>query len=93
MLAKRILRSWAVGAGIMVVVMYAANAGVLPDSLQRVFLPGLFASSILRFGSHDIGTVFTTFVVDSVLFGSVALLLGFLFIRKKPAHPSLPDHG
>jgi hypothetical protein len=93
MLAKRILRSWAAGAGIMVIAMYAANAGALPDSLQVIFVPGLFVSSVLRFGSHDIGTVFTTFVVDSVLFGAVVLLLDFLFIRKKPADRSLADHG
>jgi hypothetical protein len=78
MTVKRIVRSWAVGAGIMVVVMYAANAGTLPDSLQVVFLPGLYVSSILRFGSHDIGTVFTTFVVDSILFGVLVLLVDFL---------------
>jgi hypothetical protein len=81
MLAKRIRRSWAVGAGITIIAMYAANAGALPDSLQGVFLPGLFVSSILRFGSHDVGTVFTTFVEDSVLFAVVVLMLDFLFIR------------
>lgn len=91
MLAKRMLRSWAVGAGIMVIVMYAANAGTLPDSLQGVFVPGLFVSSVLRFSSHDIGTVFTTFIVDSVLFGAVILLFDFLFLRRKPASRSQPN--
>jgi hypothetical protein len=71
--------------------MYLANAGSLPNSMQPIFYPALFIASKLRIGAHDAGIVFTIFLVDSVLFGAMALFLDILIFRKKPANSATPD--